>query len=63
MLAVQVLVILIILGVLLGLVNRILPMEPWVKTVINSVVAVFVLLWLLQLFGLDLGFHHYVVRR
>lgn len=51
-------VVLIIVGVLLWLLNAIVPMEPWVKTVINVVVALCVFIWLLQAFGLISGFHH-----
>ena len=53
---IELVVILIIIGVILYLVNTVIPMEPWVKTVINAVVALGVLLWLLQVFGLITSF-------
>lgn len=39
-------------GVAIWLVNTIVPMPAWMKTVINAVAAIFVLLWILQAFGL-----------
>lgn len=41
-----------IVGVVIWLVNTIVPMPGWMKTVINAVAAIFVLLWILQAFGL-----------
>ena len=46
---------LIVIGVVLYLINAIIPMAEWVKTVINAVVALAVLIWLLQVFGLVTG--------
>ena len=34
------------------LINRYIPMEPKIRTIMNWVVAVIVVIWLLQLFGL-----------
>ncbi len=48
--------ILIVLGVVLYLINAVVPMEPWVKTIINALAALFIALWLLQAFGLYSGF-------
>ncbi len=45
-------IILIIIGVLLGLVNRLLPMAASIKTILNAVVVICVILWLLQVFGI-----------
>ena len=42
---------LIIVGMLLWLVNTYLPMDPKIKTILNVVVVIAVLLWLLQAFG------------
>jgi hypothetical protein len=36
-----------IVGVVLYLVNTMLPMDPKIKTILNVVVVIFVLLWLL----------------
>lgn len=45
-------VVLIIVGVLLYLVNTLIPMDPKIKTIINVVVVLVVCLWLLSAFGL-----------
>ncbi len=47
-----VLLILIVVGVLLWLVNRYVPMEPQIKMIFNGVAVIFVVLWLLKVFGL-----------
>jgi len=49
---VQVVVILIVVGVLLGLINRYIPMAGSIKSILNAVVVIVVVLWLLNLFGL-----------
>lgn len=46
---------LIVVGVLLYLVNSVIPMAPPIKTIVNVVVVVAVCLWLLQAFGLTGG--------
>ena len=48
---VSILVALVILGVVLWLVNRVIPTEPWVRQVINVVAVVVVILWLLSVFA------------
>ena len=45
-------VMLIIIGVGLGLINRFIPMASSIKTILNVVVVVVVCVWLLQTFGL-----------
>jgi hypothetical protein len=47
----QVAVILIVIGFLLWLVNRLIPMAGSIKTILNLVVVIVVVLWLLNLFG------------
>ena len=49
---VQLVVILIVVGVLLGLVNRYIPMAGSIKSILNAVVVIGVVLWLLNVFGL-----------
>jgi hypothetical protein len=49
---IELLVILILIGVGLYLVNSLIPMDAKIKTIINVVVIVVVLLWLLEVFGL-----------
>lgn len=49
---ITVILILIIVGVLLWLINRFIPMAGSIKTIINIVVVIAVILWLLQVFGI-----------
>ena len=48
----QVLTILIVVGVLLWLVNRFIPMQGTIKSILNAIVVIAVVLWLLNVFGL-----------
>jgi hypothetical protein len=43
---------LIVVGVLLWLVNRFVPMQGTIKSILNAVVIIVVVLWLLDIFGL-----------
>ena len=45
-------VILIVVGVLLYLANRFIPMDAKIKTIMNWVVVIAVILWLLNVFGI-----------
>lgn len=45
-------VVLIVVGVLLWLVNNYIPMDGKIKSILNAVVVILVILWLLQVFGL-----------
>jgi hypothetical protein len=47
----QVMVVLIVVGVLLWLVNRFIPMQGTIKSILNAVVVIVVVLWLLNVFG------------
>ena len=49
---IQVLEVLIVVGVLLWLVNRFVPMAASIKSILNAVVVIGVVLWLLNVFGL-----------
>jgi len=49
---IQVVLVLIVVGVLLWLVNRFIPMQGTIKSILNGVVVIAVVLWLLRLFGL-----------
>jgi hypothetical protein len=49
---VHVLLVLIVVGVLLWLVNRYIPMQSTIKGILNAVVVIVVVVWLLQVFGL-----------
>jgi hypothetical protein len=48
----QILLTLIVVGVLLWLVNRFVPMAGSIKSILNAVVVIGVVLWLLDVFGL-----------
>ncbi len=43
---------LVVVGVLLWLLNNYVPMDGKIKTIINVVVVIVVVIWLLQAFGL-----------
>jgi hypothetical protein len=48
---ISVLVTLIIVGVLLWLINEYLPMDQKIKTILNIVAVIVVVVWLLNVFG------------
>ena len=48
----QILLTLIVVGVLLWLVNRFIPMAGSIKSILNAVVVIGVVLWLMNIFGL-----------
>lgn len=48
----QIVMVLIVVGVLLWLVNRFVPMQGTIKSILNAVVVIVVVLWLLNIFGL-----------
>ncbi len=48
----QLVEVLIVVGVLLWLVNRFIPMQGSIKSILNGVVVIAVVLWLLNAFGL-----------
>ena len=48
----QVVEVLIVVGVLLWLVNRFIPMQGTIKSILNGVVVIALVLWLLNVFGL-----------
>jgi hypothetical protein len=49
---------LIIVGVLLWLVNRYIPMQSTIKGILNGLVTIVVIIWLVNVFGLM----HYVTN-
>ena len=49
---VHVILVLIVVGVLLWLVNSYIPMAGSIKSILNAVVIIAVVLWLLTVFGL-----------
>lgn len=48
---INIIVVLIVVGVLLWLVNNYIPMDGKIKSILNAVVVICVILWLLQAFG------------
>jgi len=55
---IQLVEVLIVVGVLLWLVNRFIPMQATLKSILNGVVVIAVVLWLLN----GLGFLHSISR-
>ena len=49
---IQLVEVLIVVGVLLWLVNRFIPMQATIKSILNAVVVIVVVLWILNIFGL-----------
>jgi hypothetical protein len=49
---IQLVIVLIVVGVLLWLVNKFIPMQSSIKNILNVVVIIAVVLWLLNVFGL-----------
>jgi len=49
---INVVIVLIVVGVLLWLINRFIPMQGTIKSILNGVVVIAVVLWLLNVFGL-----------
>ena len=58
---VNLVVVLIVVGVLLWLVNRYIPMASSIKAILNVVVVVAVAIWVLQAVGLWGGLSNYRV--
>ncbi len=48
---INVVIVLIVVGVILWLINNYLPMDGKIKSILNGVVVIVVVLWLLQVFG------------
>jgi len=49
---INIVIVLIVVGVLLWLINRFIPMQGTIKSILNAVVVIAVVLWLLNVFGL-----------
>jgi len=49
---IQLVEVLIVVGVLLWLVNRFIPMQATIKSILNAVVVIAVVLWILNVVGL-----------
>jgi hypothetical protein len=55
---IQIVMVLIVVGVVLWLINRFIPMQGTIKSILNAVVVIAVVLWLLNIFGLFSSFSH-----
>ena len=60
---VQIVIALIVVGVLLWLVNRFIPMAGSMKSILNAVVVICVVVWLLNIFGLMHYITHFHINR
>lgn len=49
---IQTIIVLIVVSILLWLVNNKIPMDGTIKSIINIVVIIAVVLWLLRIFGI-----------
>jgi hypothetical protein len=49
---INIVIVLVVVGVLLWLINRFIPMQGTIKSILNAVVVIVVVLWLLNVFGL-----------
>ena len=47
-----ILIVILVVGVLLWLINRYVPMQPTIKSILNAVVVILLVVWLLDAFGL-----------
>lgn len=47
----QIVIVLIVVGILLMVINRYIPMAGSIKSILNAVVIIAVVLWLLSIFG------------
>lgn len=59
---ISLLMVLIVVGVGLYLVNSVIPMDAKIKTILNVVVVLLVVLWLFEAFGLFTGAPHIRLR-
>ena len=49
---IQIVITLVIVGVLMWLVNRFIPMQSTIKRILNGLVTILVVIWLVNVFGL-----------
>ena len=58
---IQIVMVLIVVGVLLWPINRFIPMQGTITSILNAVVVLAVILWLLNVFGLFNSISHFRV--
>ncbi len=49
---ISIILVLIVIGVILGIINRYIPMASSIKSILNAVVIIAVVVWLLSAFGI-----------
>lgn len=49
---IQLVIVLVVVGLILWVINRYIPMQSTIKSILNVVVVIVVILWLLSVFGL-----------
>jgi small-conductance mechanosensitive channel len=49
---IQLVIVLVVVGVILWVINRYIPMQGTIKKILNVVVIIVVIIWLLSVFGL-----------
>lgn len=49
---VNIIIVLVVVGLILWLINRFIPMQSTIKSILNIVVIIVVILWLLRAFGI-----------
>ena len=59
----QLVITLVVVGILLWLVNRFIPMQSSIKSILNGVVVICVVLWIVNLFGVFSSLHNIHVGR
>lgn len=60
---IQLIIILVVIGVVMWLINTYVPMSHGIKTVLNVVVVLFVILYVLSLFGILGPIHNVRIGR
>lgn len=48
---IELLIIIVVLGLVLYLFNTVIPVPAWLKTVVNVLACLFVMVWLLEMLG------------
>jgi hypothetical protein len=49
---IHIVIVLVVVGIVLGIINRYIPMAESIKSILNLVVVIAVILWLLSVFGI-----------
>ncbi|HEX7710985.1 MAG TPA: Thivi_2564 family membrane protein [Sphingomonadaceae bacterium] len=48
----SVIIVIVVVGFLLWLINRFIPMQPTVRSILNGLVIILLVIWLLDIFGI-----------